>query len=172
MCMIQIIESILRSTTLVVDSCDNISALRWASIHPEEVKSQCKQADIISCLSNVYHSIDFEIPLVHVYGHHNSGKLVSIVTPLESLNVWLDTLAEHIISSFLLLAENRTTIEAGLSYPYRLPIVFICGVPVHSNLAHYIVYEISKLRILLYWFDSNLTHMAYWDRIYPTSFKR
>ena len=42
MCEIQIIESILDSTTLVVDRCDNISTLILASIYLEAVTSQWK----------------------------------------------------------------------------------------------------------------------------------
>ena len=38
MCAIEIMESILGRTTLVVNSCDNISALKQAMIHPEAVK--------------------------------------------------------------------------------------------------------------------------------------
>ena len=48
---IKIMVSIFCSTTLVVNSCDNISALRKASIHLEAVKSRWKQADLISRLS-------------------------------------------------------------------------------------------------------------------------
>ena len=38
MCAIAIIDSILGSTTLVVNSWENISALIQVSIHPESVK--------------------------------------------------------------------------------------------------------------------------------------
>ena len=38
-CKIQIMKSILDSTRLVVNSCDNINALIQALIHPEAVKS-------------------------------------------------------------------------------------------------------------------------------------
>ena len=37
MCAIKIMKSILGSTTLVVNRCYNISALRQAKIHPEAV---------------------------------------------------------------------------------------------------------------------------------------
>ena len=75
MCVIQIIESIMGSTPLVVYFCDNISALRWASIHPESVTSRWKQANLISCVSDVYHSIESIIPVVHIHVHHNSRNL-------------------------------------------------------------------------------------------------
>ena len=39
MCAIQIIESIMGIAPLVVDSYDNISALRQSLIHPESVTS-------------------------------------------------------------------------------------------------------------------------------------
>ena len=39
MCAIEIMESILGITTLVVNSCENISTLRQASIHLELLKS-------------------------------------------------------------------------------------------------------------------------------------
>ena len=53
-CGIEIIESIVGSTTLVVNICDNLSALRQETIHPEAVKSILKQVDLISCLYGVY----------------------------------------------------------------------------------------------------------------------
>ena len=37
MCAIEIMDCIAGSTTLVVNCCDNISALRQAIIHPEAV---------------------------------------------------------------------------------------------------------------------------------------
>ena len=66
-CAIQIIESIMEITPLVVDSCDNIITLRQASIHPESVTLRWKQADLISRLSGVYHSIDSGMSLAHIY---------------------------------------------------------------------------------------------------------
>ena len=42
MCVIRIIKSIMVSTPLMVDICDNINAIRRASIHPESVKSRWK----------------------------------------------------------------------------------------------------------------------------------
>ena len=101
MCAIQIIDSIIGTTPLAVDSCENIGVLRQALIHPESVTSQWKQADLISHL--IYHSIDSIMLLVHVFGHQNSGKLASTLTPLASLNVRLDALAEYIMASFLRL---------------------------------------------------------------------
>ena len=150
MCAIQSMEYILGSTTLVVNNCDNISALRQTSIHPEEATSRWKQAYLISRLSRVYHSIDSDMLLVHVYGNHNSGKLASTLTPLASLNVRFDALSEHIMASLLIYPEIRNTLAVGLSYPYRLPSASITGVPVHSNLAQIIAYEISKLQLLQY----------------------
>ena len=51
MCAIQIIDSIVGSTPLVVDRCDNISALRRYLIHPESVTLGRKQADFFpACL--------------------------------------------------------------------------------------------------------------------------
>ena len=38
MCAIEIVESIVGITTLVVNICENISDLRRATIHPEAVK--------------------------------------------------------------------------------------------------------------------------------------
>ena len=52
-CEIQIMDSVLGSTTLVVNSCDNISNTRRASIHPEVVTPQQKQEDLIYRLSDV-----------------------------------------------------------------------------------------------------------------------
>ena len=96
--MVQIMESISVSTTLVVNSCDNISYLIQASTHPEVVTSQWKQAHLISSLSETYHSIESVMYMSHVYGHRNSGRLVLTLTPLASLNVQLDALAEHIMA--------------------------------------------------------------------------
>ena len=103
--------------------------------------------------------------LVHVYGHHNSGKLVSTLTPLASLNIQLDTLEEHIMAFFLLSTSTINTIAVVISYPYGIPSLSIRGVPVHSNLAQFISYKNSKLRILQYWANRNLTHMADWEGI-------
>ena len=75
------------STPLVVNICDNISALRRALIHPESVTLQWKQAYCIYVRSDVYHSIYYGISLVHAYGPQNSGRLASKLTPLSSLNV-------------------------------------------------------------------------------------
>ena len=164
MCAIQIIESIMGIAPLVVDSYDNISALRQSLIHPESVTSWWKQA--------VYHSIESGISLVHVYGHQNSGKSYSTLTMLSSLDVRLDALSEYIMASLLILPAPRTTIAVGFSDPYGLPSVSIRGVPVHSNIAQYIVYKISKHRILQYWVGWKITHMADWEGINLTPFER
>ena len=55
MCAIQIIESIVGSTSLVVDLCDKIITLRQTLIRQESVISLWKQADLISHLSDIYH---------------------------------------------------------------------------------------------------------------------
>ena len=138
MCAIATIEYILGSTTLVVNSCNNISALRRAIIHQEAVQPRLKQVDLISCLSDVYQSIDSGMYLVHVYVHHNSGKTVSILTLLASLNVRMDALAEHIMAPFIILPETRNTTAIGLLAHFRLPSVSIHRSPIHSNLAQYI----------------------------------
>ena len=101
--------------------------------------------------------------MVQIYEHQNSGKLVPTLTPLESLNIRLDALTEHIMDSFLLLPETRNTIAVGFSDTYGLPSVSISGVPVHSILAQSIAYKISKRRILQYWDDRNLNYMANWE---------
>ena len=98
------------SPPLIVDSCDDISALRRASIHPESVTSRWKQADRISCLSDVYHLIDTGMLLVHVYGHQNRGKTDSTLHPVVSLNVRLDVLVEFIIAPLLSSLAPITTI--------------------------------------------------------------
>ena len=95
---IEIMESILSSTTLVVNICDNINTLRRASIHPEVVKARYKQADFISCLSDIYKSINSGMLLVHVYGHQDIDNLASTLTPIAPLSVQLESLAEHIMA--------------------------------------------------------------------------
>ena len=107
MCAIKIMESTLGSTTILVNSCDNISALRRVSINPEAVKPRCKQADLIYRLSDAYQSIEFGMSLVHVYGHRNSGNPALNLTPPASLNLILDALAEHIIASFLISPATK-----------------------------------------------------------------
>ena len=102
MCAIKIMESILGSTILVVNRCDNISTPRQAKIHPETVKSRRKQVDLISSLSDVYQSMDSGMSMVYFHGHQNIRRLVSTLIPLESLNVILDVLEDHIIAAFLL----------------------------------------------------------------------
>ena len=44
---IKIMECIVGRTTLVVNSCNNISAVRLATIHPEAVKLRWKHVDLI-----------------------------------------------------------------------------------------------------------------------------
>ena len=148
MCAIEIMESILGSTALVVNICGNISSLRRASIHPEAVTSLWKQADLISHLSDVYHSIVSGMQLVHFYKHQNSGMSASTLMPLASLNVKLYALAEQIMASFLLSPATRNTIAVGFLDPYRRPSVSILRVSFHSNLSQYIAYEISRCYIL------------------------
>ena len=121
-----------------------IKTLRQSSIQPKAVKSWWKQAGLISRLSDAYQSIDSSMSLVHVYGHQNSSKLESTLTPLASLNIRLGSLSKQIMAPFLISPATRNTLAVGFSYPYVLPIVSICRVSVHSNLAHFAVYKISK----------------------------
>ena len=53
-----------------------------------------------------------------------------------------------------------------------MPIISIQIAPVHSNIAQYITYEISKRQLLQHWDDQKLTHTADWDYIDLTSFKQ
>ena len=76
------------------------------------------------------------------------------------------------MASFLLFPVTRNKITVGFLDRYRLPIVSIQGVPVHSNLAQSIIYKTYKLRLLRYWADRNLTHKADWKVIDLTSFKQ
>ena len=69
MSSIKIMEPILGSATLVVKSCDNISSLIRATIHPEAVKPRWKQVYHISRLSDVYQSMDPGFYMVHFYRH-------------------------------------------------------------------------------------------------------
>ena len=147
------------SNPLVVDSCDNIIILRRALVHLESVTSQWKHAGLIFRLSDVYHSVEYGISLVHVYGKNNSGGSASALTHLASLNVQLDALSEYIMASLISSPAQRTPLVVGLSDPYKLPSVSIFRVPVHSNSVRSIVYEISKHRQLQYWVDRKLTHM-------------
>ena len=73
--------------------------------------------------------------LVHVYEHHNSGRLASTLTPLVSINVILDALVEHIMVASLLYPATRNTISIGLSDPHGIPSVSIHGAPDHYNIA-------------------------------------
>ena len=166
---IEIMEPILGSTTIMVNSCDNIIPLRRASIHPEAVTSWWKKTDLIYGLSDVYHSIESVLLLINFYRHQNSGNPESTLTPILSLNVWLEAVPENIMASFQLSPETRNTISVGLSYPYGLPSVSICRVPVHSNLAQSIEYEISKCRLLQYWDDSHGRLGGNWNHMIQTS---
>ena len=67
MYLIQIIESTMGSTSLMVDICDNILVLIQALIHLEAVTLEWKQAFFISCLFDVFHSIDSCMSMLHVY---------------------------------------------------------------------------------------------------------
>ena len=126
------------STTLVVNSYDNKSALIRAKIHPEAVKMRWKQVDLISRLSDVYQSLYSVIYLVHVHGHQNSGRQASTLTPLASLNVRLDSLTEHIMAEFLILSAKRDTMAIEILYIHRMQSVSIHGYPIHSNISQYI----------------------------------
>ena len=156
----------------MVDICDNISALIQASMHPESVTLRWKQAGLISYFCGVYHSIDSNMPLVCVYGHHNSRSLALTLASLSSLNVQLEPLSKYIMASFLRLPAPRTSLAVGFSYLYGLPSLSIRGVPVHSNLAQSTVYDISKHRLLQYLFDQKLTHMEDWEEIYLSPFEQ
>ena len=107
MCTIDIMESILGSTALVKNICNNISARRQATIHPEAVKSRWKQVDLTSCLSDFYQSMDSGMSRVHIYGHRSSRRPASTLTPLASLNVRLYSLAEHIMASLLISSVKK-----------------------------------------------------------------
>ena len=87
MCFIKIIEYTMGSTSFVVDSFDRISVFGKSLIRPESVTSQWNQADLIYRLSEVYHSIDSVMLLVHVYRHQNSGKTASTLNPVAYLNI-------------------------------------------------------------------------------------
>ena len=110
--------------------------------------------------------------LVRVYWHQNSGKSPPTLMPLASLNIRLGTLEEHIMTSFIVSPATRNTIAVVFLNPYGLQSVSIRGVSVHSNITLSIAYEISKLRLLQYWANRNLTHTADWEVIDLTSFKR
>ena len=114
MCTIKIMESIVGSTTLVVNVCNNISALKWSTIHPEAVELTWKQVDLISRLSDVYQSMDSGMYLVHVHRHQNSGIPESTLIPLAYLNIQLDTIAEHIMAEFLISSVRRNKMAIGL----------------------------------------------------------
>ena len=107
MCAVETMESILGITTLIVNTCDNTSTLRLATIHPEAVKSRWKQVDLTSCLSDFYQSMDSGMSRVHIYGHRSSRRPASTLTPLASLNVRLDSLAEHIMASLLISSVKK-----------------------------------------------------------------
>ena len=171
-CIIKIIESIMGSTSPVFDRYETISALRRAWIHLESVTLLCKQADLISCLFDVYHSIESRMALVHVYGHHNSWILASTLTPLASLNVQLDALEEYIIEPLLCLTAPRTPLVLLFSYPYGFPRLSNHRVPVHSNISQSIVYEISKHLLLQKWVDLKFTPMADWEGIELSPFEQ
>ena len=117
---IGIMESILYSTTHVVNRCDNISALIRATIHPEGIKPIWKQVDLISHLSDVYQSMYSGMSLVKVYRHQNIGRPASTSMLLESLKVILNALVEHIMEAFLLSSATRNMIAIGISDPHGI----------------------------------------------------
>ena len=165
MCMIKIMQSILGITPHVVNSCNYISALRQAKIHPEAVKSRWKQVDLISRLSDVYQSMYSSMSLVHIYGHHNSGIPSSTLTALASINVRIDALLERIMAGFILSPATRNKIAIGLSDPHRISRVSIHGSPFHYNITQSISLEIFKIQALQHWDYHNLTHKEYLDEI-------
>ena len=80
--------------------------------------------------------MEYGMSLVHVYGHQNSGKLASTLTPR------LDTLEEHIMVDFLLSSAIINTIAIGLSDLHEIPILSIHRDPVHSIFS---VYRVQNL---------------------------
>ena len=172
MCAIEIIKSVLGSTTLVVNRCDNTSALRQATLHPEAVKSRWKQVDLISRLPDVYKSTDSDMSMVHVYGYYNNRIPASTLTPLPSLNVRLDAIEENTMAVFIISSATIHTMVIGLSDPQGMPSLSIHGSTVHSNITQYIVYEISKRGLLQHWYYPNLTRTEDWDKIDITLFKQ
>ena len=96
---------------------------------------------LIKIVESIYQSIESAVSLVHVYGHRNSGKTESTLTPLAYLDVILDELAEHIMASFILWPVTRNTIVVGFSDPYGPPNISIYGSPVHSNIAQSIFFK-------------------------------
>ena len=69
-------------------------------------------------MSDVYHSTDYGMSIVHVYGHQNSGKLDSNLTSVAYLNVQLYAKSEVIMASLLSFPASRTTIAVRLAYSY------------------------------------------------------
>ena len=107
MCAIKIMESIVGITTLMVNSCDNISALRQTEIHPEGVNFKWEQVGFISRIFDVYQSIDSSMSLVRVHTHYNIIRPSSTLMTLASLIIKLDTLVEQIMAAFLLLSVKN-----------------------------------------------------------------
>ena len=110
--------------------------------------------------------------LVHVHRHHNSRRLVSILTQLLSLNVQLDALAEQIMMSLQLSSAKNKYNGNRTIRPARNDKLLYTRFPIHSNIAQYITCKISKKRLLQHWDDQNLTHTAGWGEIDLTSFKQ
>ena len=69
------------------------------------------------------------------------------------------------MASFILSLATKNTIAVGFSDPHGLPSLSTRGFPTHSNLARSISYTISKIRLLKYWSDQNLTHPTDWEVI-------
>ena len=112
MCTIEIMESILGSTTLVVNICDKISTQRRATIHLEMVKSRCKQVDLISCLSDGYKYMDSDTSLGHIHGHHVIGRPAStlILTSISQRTTGCTSTKDHGgISTFI--SDNKYNVD-------------------------------------------------------------
>ena len=135
MCAIEIMDSILGSTTPMVNRCDSISDLKQAKTYSEAVKLRWKQIDLISRMYHVYRSIYPVMPLLHVCKHQSIRRPESTLTPLSYLNVRLDALAENIIAAF---PTTINTISIGLSDLHRILCVAVHRALVHSNTAQYI----------------------------------
>ena len=70
----------------------------------------------------------------YMFTKKNCGNPASALVPLASLNVRLETLAEHIMAPYLLSPETRNSILAGFLDSTVLPSVSIHRFPVHFNL--------------------------------------
>ena len=129
-------------------ACDGKSALfRSLLTTRDQFNSRQKGFDIISSIISIRERLCGDVLPVHVYGHQDDTD--KELSRLEVLNVEMDALAKAILSDAILMNQNipdaiPVTTDGIIQVDYK-------DMPITSNLASTIRYQIGKNRIVKWW---------------------